>query len=160
MCQIVGNDLDGIKLRLTGRLTADAYGVHVFPGGQMASDPLSWASQLRQEFGSRVKIYGFWCFENPLATTLNELRERHDFAVLDDRWIIDFWLARHYPEEYFGVVDLQDEQSCKGARALYGDPGCWERDFDMETRMDRQSSRRISPILSSDQSEHVAELHS
>lgn len=139
-------DLGGIESRLTGQLKADARGIAVFPDGEPASDPLSWAGRLRREFGSRVKIYGFWAFENPEASTLNEIRERHDFAVLDDRWLIDFWISRHYPEEGGALVDLQDADTYDAARKVYGDPACWERDLDMEARIDHRVNPGFAPL--------------
>jgi hypothetical protein len=132
------SDLEQLEELFTGQLEADPDGIFMFPGGALAADPLSWAAHARRALGDRVRIYGFWCFENPQASLLGELRERHDFAVIDRRWIVDLWLRRFYSGEAAGIVDLDDEESYAGARPLYGDPGAWERDLDMETRIDRQ----------------------
>jgi hypothetical protein len=152
-------DLDGIENRLSGQLCADARGILVFPDGEEASDPLSWAARLRREFGSRVKIYGFWAFENPAASTLNEIRERHDFAVLDNRWLIDFWISRHYPEDGAGRVDLLDPEDYEAARAIYGDPERWERDLDMEARVDLRANATAMPVSAIAEA-GLGELHS
>lgn len=131
-------DLEQLEQLLAGQLEADPDGILMFPQSGMATDPLTWAAQARRILGDRVRIYGFWCFENPQATLMGELRERHDFAVIDQRWIIDLWMRRYYSDEDVGMVDLNNAEAYEAARPIYGDPATWERDLDMEIRMDHQ----------------------
>lgn len=130
------HSLEQMEALLSGQLTADSEGVGLFPGAGPGSDPLAWAAQARRVFGDRVRIYGFWCFENPSATLMGELRERHDFAVLDRRWIVDLWMRRFHAADASGLVDLASTECVLAASHVYGDPNCWERDTDMECRMD------------------------
>jgi len=134
------SDLEQLEELFAGQLEADPDGIFMFPGGDHASDPLSWAAYARRALGDRVRIYGFWCFENPQASLMGELRERHDFAVIDRRWIVDLWLRRFHSGEGAGIVDMDDEKDYARAQPLYGEPGAWERDLDMEARMDRRAS--------------------
>lgn len=101
------------------------------------NDPSAWAMEARKVFGDRIRIFGFWSCENPEASLFGELRERHDFAVLDGRWLLDGWISRHWSDEAgAAVTDLEDETDLMRRRVLYGDPATWERDPDLEHRAD------------------------
>ena len=100
------------------------------------ADPLSWAIEARKIYGERLQIYGFWAYENPQACILGNLRERHDFAVLDERWLIDGWITKFYSDEGAGLVDLSDTADIARSSGLYGDRATWERDPDIEHRAD------------------------
>ncbi|MBW3243671.1 hypothetical protein KUV57_13445 [Epibacterium sp. DP7N7-1] len=138
MSMVPDSGLEQLEELLAGQLEADPDGILMFPGGEFASDPLNWAAYARRTLGDRVRIYGFWCFENPQASIMGELRERHDFAVIDKRWIVDLWLRRFHSGEGAGVIDMTDEHEFANVRSIYGEPAAWERDFDMESRMDRK----------------------
>ncbi|MEY8800227.1 hypothetical protein AB9K35_07915 [Leisingera sp. XS_AS12] len=145
---LTGRDCDVGQLEelLAGQLEAGSLGIGAFRDGSDAADPLAWAVQARKLLGDRVRIYGFWCFENPAATVMGELRERHDFAVIDRKWILDLWVRRFYSGEGSGWVDLDDEEGYAAAQALYGDPETWERDLDMEYRADHQIGPGHTPM--------------
>lgn len=104
------------------------------------NDPAAWAVEARKIFGDRIRIYGFWAFENPQASLMGELRERHDFAVLDGRWLLDGWISRHWSDEAGApVTDLEDEADTARRMMLYGDAAAWEHDPDLESRADLTS---------------------
>lgn len=101
------------------------------------NDPAAWAMEARRIFGDRIRIFGFWSFENPEAGLMGELRERHDFAVLDGRWLLDGWISRHWSDEGGApVTDLDDATDIDRRRGFYGDPSTWEHDPDLEKRAD------------------------
>lgn len=101
------------------------------------NDPAAWAMEARKLFGERISIFGFWSYENPEAGLIGELRERHDFAVLDGRWLLDGWVSRHWSGEAGApVTDLQDPSDLQRQRMFYGDPANWEPDPDLERRAD------------------------
>ncbi|MCW3782495.1 hypothetical protein [Defluviimonas salinarum] len=127
---------------LAGQVRTDPHGSRRFPDGSDIADPLSWAAQTRRALGERVRICGFWCFENPKAAGIAEIRERHDFAVIDGRWVVDGWARLFGPDDTPGVVDMADPETRRRAVAFYGDPSLWERDTDMEVRVDGLGSAR------------------
>ncbi|WP_411839985.1 hypothetical protein [Paracoccus sp. ME4] len=111
------------------------------------NDPCAWAIEARKIFGDRIRIFGFWSYENPEAGLLGELRERHDFAVLDGRWLLDGWISRHWSDEAGApVTDLEDETDIERRRMLYGDPAAWEADYDLERRADLAAGLTIREV--------------
>lgn len=48
----------------------------------------------------------------------------HDFAVIDGRWLADFWAKDTM--EYRWLYDLLDPVDQKEAWSVYGEPGNWE----------------------------------
>src|SRR6185369_5608665 len=51
----------------------------------------------------------------------------HDFAVVDNRFIVDYWLEFVVGEKR-GVFDMQDPQDAAFIKHYYGDPANWEKD--------------------------------
>lgn len=139
------NSPDGVEILdlISARIQHDPRGPGHFADGSIASDPLNWAMQARRLLGGRVRIYGFWAFENKEATVLEEIRERHDFAVLDESLILDGWIARFYP----GVAPAATPVDALGeGHPLYGRAGSWERDFDSELRVDAKLTAAPCPV--------------
>ena len=136
---------DGIEILdlISARIQSDRRGPGHFLDGSIASDPLNWAVQARKLLGERIRIFGFWAFENTCATALEEIRERHDFAVLDERVILDGWVARFHPG--LAPAATRIGALAEGHR-LYGRMELWERDIDMEEWVDAQAA--ASPCLS------------
>lgn len=69
-------------------------------------------------------VYGYSIDENPEAK-VGEAEFGHDFAVVDDRWLVDFWAKDTYrlPDLY----DFDDPAEKMEVRRLYGDPALWKR---------------------------------
>lgn len=142
-------ELESIAQMLSGQLRAGPDGRAMIECGLDISDPLAWAMEARRLLGARVRIYGFWAFENPEATVLEQIRERHDFAVIDKRWIVDLWFQRyHSSDNPPTVVDLENPAEMQRAAGFFGDPQSWERDMDMERprrSLDRPRARTDDP---------------
>lgn len=81
-------------------------------------------------------IFGYYSEDNP-AAKLGDCEGGHDFAVVDGRWIVDWWAYDTYgPGGFSGfednqisisrrVYDLTDPRDARLAKRLYGDPVAW-----------------------------------
>lgn len=101
-------------------------GLLAFPDGSLWADPQGLPRHLRQRFGERVSIMGFWCHENPCSRLLGQVTERHDFAVLDGSWILDSWIPGVHGLDTRSVIHISEIEEKDNCHPLYGDPGRWE----------------------------------
>lgn len=67
-------------------------------------------------------VYGYAHVENPDAE-IGSVEGGHDFVVVRDRWLVDWWAADTY--QYRDLYDLSDPADLELVRELYGDPGRW-----------------------------------
>lgn len=65
-------------------------------------------------------VYGYWAEDNP-AAFLGSSEGGHDFLVVNDRWIIDFWAAAYYDE--MPIHDLTKDHA--EILRLYGSRDKW-----------------------------------
>ena len=93
-----------------------------------------FACAIQDKLGKgRVKVVGFSDEANPGTVfggnkgfkEIAPQADGHDFAVLDDRYIIDPWLTE-FADSKQGVFDLQDPGDAEAVRGIYGDPSRWE----------------------------------
>lgn len=108
----------------------------VFPDGTRSAICTNWAIYARRVYRDRVKLYGFDCSENPDASGMAEISDGHDFAVLDDRWILDGWLAHVEGLTGDPMIDIEDPENRAFLRSFYGDPARWVRLGEIEARVD------------------------
>lgn len=82
----------------------------------------------------RVKIYGFHNKDNPLAGIVKmQLHPGgHDFAVVDDRYIVDPWPRLVKDAFARSVFDMQDDNDQHVVESLYGTKACWKRMLESE----------------------------
>jgi len=90
-----------------------------------------YACEIQEQLGEdRVKVVGFSDSDNPGTifdgsdATLRPAADGHDFAVVDDRYIVDPWLTE-FTESPRGVFDLQDPADAEMIARVYGDPEVW-----------------------------------
>lgn len=100
------------------------HGNHPFicPGVGVVGTCTDSAVHLAELLGGDV--LGYSIDENPTAELgVNEFG--HDFAVVDGRWLVDFWAKDTYqlPDLY----DMNDPVEATEVRRLYGDPGKWDK---------------------------------
>jgi hypothetical protein len=69
------------------------------------------------------KVYGYYHKDNPKAI-LGEGEFGHNFTVVDDRWLVDWWAKDTYQER--DLYDLEEPSDQKLVSRLYGDPTAWE----------------------------------
>lgn len=69
-------------------------------------------------------VYGYSIEDNPEAQ-VGATEGGHDFAVVDKRWLVDFWAKDTYqlPDLY----DMTDPVESGEVRWQYGDPSKWTR---------------------------------
>lgn len=74
---------------------------------------------------SRVdgKVLGYYHEDNP-AASLGDCEGGHDFLLVDDRWLVDWWAWNTgYTDRK--IFDLEDPEERELAAPLYGDPEKW-----------------------------------
>jgi hypothetical protein len=72
-------------------------------------------------------IYGFMVEDMPVDYFYRPLSIAggHDFAVINNRYIVDIWLSLYSGDEKQTVYDLQDPDDRALARRIYGDRKYW-----------------------------------
>jgi hypothetical protein len=84
----------------------------------------SWALHVEESLPGRVKVYGFFDSENP-TSEIAQLAGGHDFAVVDDRYIVDGWVKNVEAISKKAVFDLHDPADAEETARLYGDRNLW-----------------------------------
>lgn len=93
---------------------------HVFPNGRAAAICTSGACIVADHFGGkRFGFPGDYSIEN------RDTQGGHDFAVVDDRYIVDYWI-KHVVGDARGVFDMRDPNDAKLIQHYYGDQTKWE----------------------------------
>ena len=104
--------------------------------GYSGTQCTGFACEIQRKIGkARVKVVGFPEGTNPQSAIAQDAGG-HDFAVVDDRFIVDPWLQEVSAgritlrggaelEVDRVVFDLEDPNDFKTVRNLYGDPRAW-----------------------------------
>jgi hypothetical protein len=71
------------------------------------------------------RVWGYYGKENLSAIIGNGAEAGHDFAILEDRFLVDYWAFRvcGLTDRYF--FDLTDLEHIKTGRLLYGSRDTW-----------------------------------
>jgi hypothetical protein len=86
----------------------------------------SWARMVNDALPGRGRVHGFWIDDNPEATELAKYCDGHDFAVVDDQFIVDGW-AKHVEGITRKVVfDMKDPTDRAIILGMYGNPSSWK----------------------------------
>lgn len=98
-----------------------------FPDDTSAICCTNYAAQILRAMPGRVKIFGFANENNPTSRVAREELHPggHDFAVVDDRYIVDPWLRLVRGEDGPIVLDMQDLDEARLALHTYGPRNCW-----------------------------------
>lgn len=83
-----------------------------------------FALTIQEKLGDRVKVWGFYSADNP-GTVWDRLADGHDFAVIDNRFIVDPF-AVEFEAEGTGIYDLEDPEDRTEVLRIYGDQANWE----------------------------------
>ena len=98
-------------------------GVSLLPNGGRAAVCTDCARFIgRKEPGTT--IVGYSHEDNP--SDASELAFGHDFAIVDDRYIVDPWVVETAGVSSRAVFDLENPLDANEIRRLYGDPRKWE----------------------------------
>lgn len=116
------------------------YGEHPFicPGIGVVGRCSDSAVYLAARLGGAV--YGYTIEDNPTAT-VGEAEGGHDFAVIADRWLADFWAKDTYqlPDLY----DMQDPGELKQVLVRYGDQAKWQRMSEKNFEHNKENMRDL-----------------
>lgn len=99
----------------------------LLPDGGSAVCCTDYASYIFNQLPGRVRIYGFANEDNPTSRVAREEIHPggHDFAVVDERYIVDPW-PRLVPGVLDQMVfDLTDPKDQALALDVYGPRTCW-----------------------------------
>lgn len=120
----------GIRLidEETGKEITSGEGMSVFPDGSDAIKCTNYAEQIKQRLeGYDVQIVGFSNEENPHCAVVQEEWHPggHDFALLDNRWLIDPWARLVAGKREQIVYDLREPEDAEAVARIYGHPLQW-----------------------------------
>lgn len=98
-----------------------------------------FARMIESKLGSdRVEVTGFMCADNP-TSELGIITAGHDFAIVDDRYIVDPWIVEvenlnitplkggTLDMDIVGVYDLEDESDADIIARIYGSRVLWTK---------------------------------
>lgn len=101
-----------------------------------------YAAFIYKSLPGRVRIYGFANEDNPGCVIVQEEMHPggHDFAVVDDRYLVDPWVRLVVGEDWPIVYDFQDVQDIETALHRYGPRANWQRMAEAERFADKDAS--------------------
>lgn len=115
---------------LTDPRAPDIDAESVFPDGSSATQCTAYARIVQRDLeakGHRVAVVGFDCESNADCLAVEEEWHPcgHDFAIVDDRFLVDPWarLVAGVRDEI--VYDLADPSEAAEAIRIYGHPARW-----------------------------------
>ncbi|MBI6726863.1 hypothetical protein YA0089_24945 [Pseudomonas viridiflava] len=71
------------------------------------------------------EVYGFMVKDNPVAHQGITDCFGHDFAVIQNRYIVDIWMSLYAGDEPQSVYDLRDKRDFAKITEIYGKPELW-----------------------------------
>lgn len=108
-------------------------GPSVFPDGSHAVVCTNCAEQIINKLG-RGHVYGWEEGTNPTSVVAGPTRgarvdrgQGHDFAIIDDRYLVDPWAKNVEAQTERAAWDLHDPADRAEVLRLYGDPTTWKR---------------------------------
>lgn len=128
----------------------------LFPDGSRSSECTNWAAYVRRVLGHRAQLFGFFCEDNPRATGMAALAEGHDFAVLDERWILDGWMVHVAGVFEDPIIDMLNPANQRMLEVFYGDRCCWQRNLYLEHWTDNESPQQRARAMAGVAREQVA----
>ena len=82
------------------------------------------AMHIAQRFAGQV--LGYDAHENPTACIGLPVDSGHDFALIQGRWLVDYWVWRVEALIVTAIFDFEVEADRLAVLRLYGDPEHWE----------------------------------
>ena len=111
-----------------------------FKGTDMSAvECTGYACVIRQALGTRVKIVGFSENDNPASKVAREAGG-HDFALVDDRYIVDPWVRDVEAFSQQTIFDVKSAADAKAIADLYGSQSAWSRLPEAEKLADKTRS--------------------
>lgn len=123
-------------------------GESIFPDGSSAVCCTNYAAQIFRAYPGRVKIVGFANEDNPLSKVAREEIHPggHDFALLDERYLVDPWIRLVPLEDEQIVFDLSKDSDAAKALDIYGPPACWVQLVEFEQQLAEEARRSFDTV--------------
>lgn len=103
----------------------DEEDIWIFKDGSPCSICTSASNMVARAFGGDV--VGYDSAMNPTAILGHSLCSGHDFAIIDERWIVDYWAYRVVKASSHVVLDLKNAREKKIVNRLYGCMNTWTK---------------------------------
>ena len=81
------------------------------------------AMRLAAQFGGVV--IGYFASDNPSAAIGEPITAGHDFAIIDERWVVDYWSWRVTDLMSNPILDLHVRSDRHMVHRLFGDTAQW-----------------------------------
>ncbi len=94
-----------------------------FANGESVFRCTTSARRVAEAFGGEV--VGFHREDNPSAAILDG-EDGHDFALIADRFVVDYWAAYAAGVIERPILDLLNADDCAAALRLYGPKSAWK----------------------------------
>ena len=102
----------------------EATGVATFADGSPCTVCTNAARRIASAFGGVVM--GYWAAGNPTAQIGERYGDGHDFAVVADRWVVDYFALTTVDLLESAVLDLRNPVDRRLVSQLLGDRATWE----------------------------------
>ena len=106
--------------------------VWTFPNGDHCWICTNSAVRIAKEF--KGTVWGYWGADNPIALIGWPHYEGHDFAIIQKRWLVDYWAFRISKLSPVRVFDLRRVQERQLVKTLYGSKERWNQGDSFERR--------------------------
>lgn len=80
-------------------------------------------------------VLGYLAENNPVAELGEGYSQGHDFAIIDDRWLVDYWAWRTTDLLEHPVLDLETDSDLTIASRLYGKHTHWNVVLDCRSHL-------------------------
>ena len=107
------------------KVCSDGTHGHEFPDRSSSVVCTNFARQVQKLYPKITKVVGFYTKSNPVDHHEISKCEGHDFAVVNGRFIVDFWLRDVVGDVGPCVFDIDDPASSEAIIHRYGDPQKW-----------------------------------
>lgn len=71
------------------------------------------------------KVIGYWAAHNPTVMIGSKFGEGHDFAIVEDRWLVDYWAWQVTGLLDDPILGLEDPNAQVLTSRLYGHDSRW-----------------------------------
>jgi hypothetical protein len=95
----------------------------LFANGESLFQCTASARLVAEKFGGR--LFGFYSDDNPTAE-IADFEDGHDFALIADRFVVDYWASYATGMTDRAVYDLLDADDQATVLRLYGPKHAWK----------------------------------
>lgn len=118
---------ENITLEQLDSMQVKPDGYSIFLDGSYAVCCTNYAIQIYRRLPQRVQIFGFANDDNPTSKVARDGIHPggHDFAIVNERFLIDPWIRLVFGLSGPIVFDMHDEKDLITVTDMYGPKSCW-----------------------------------